>query len=316
MALNGFLGKKRTAAGGTSSPALKRLRGQAAITDAIYFLVIATALSAFLFSFSLSYGQSLEQNVQRKEIQEFTASALKTIIYTSIPRDPAQRITAAVIADPSTTETDFLLAGIKEDYFDDQALGDSAPLLRNNVHLAMLPLEPANDYLFYFYIPLDAGGLYANQSTSNKFPFFLFYKSEYDIVPSGGSSSNPLDFVEIIPKGHTYYYCRPDSPDAVDNLLFTLTAKSKTTGRSRLLFTNASGLQFRNLETALIVWPSQSFPDRGADNVFDALHCVDASKWDPDCYRDPAKAALKQGVDCAAFTATKIFCPSGNPICS
>ncbi|MDO8625574.1 MAG: hypothetical protein Q7R47_05805, partial [Candidatus Diapherotrites archaeon] len=148
---------------------------------------------------------------------------------------------------------------------------------RQNVHLAMLPLEPANDYLFYFYIPLDTSGPSTNPNSQNKFPYFLFWKSEYEIDPSNPNSR----FVTINPKGHTAYYCHPagDRIEIVDNLLFTLTRKSKTTGRSRLPFEQG----YRNLESTLVVWPSQSFPDKitdGAADVFAPLNCCPAEDWD------------------------------------
>jgi len=236
----------------------------------MYFLIIATTLSAFLFSFSVLYGENLERNVQKKELQEFTSSALKTILYTTIPRD---------MTNPNPKENDFLLAGLKEDYFDDESFSRTAYALRDNIQNAMIPLAPAYDYLFYFYIPPEQLAS-TGSSTLDSFPFFLFYKSTYTVThdPDPRYASDPR-YVIVENQGHTFFFCRPQSISDVDNLLFAISNKSKTSGRSQLLVSQAgSDLKYRNVQADLIVWPSASFPDQAGspNDVFGPLRCCEA----------------------------------------
>ncbi len=233
-------------------------RGQAAITDSIYFLVIATSLSAFLFAYSTGYGQALDGSVERKELQEYTSSALKTILYTTIPRS----------ATLPTSETDFLLASAKEDYFDDRSLFDTAPQLRNSVRNAMQPLAANNDYIFYFYTsPEDIASLSVPSGPSPvTFPFFLFFKTY--IPPGTTTTVNGRPIMSISGAKRITYLCNPESINKVSALLFVITNKSRSSGHLKLL---VPPLNYQKIEATLIVWPSSQIPDA----VFNDLKCCD-----------------------------------------
>ncbi|GEM_PF-4794352 len=247
-------------------------KAQAAITDALYFLVITAALSAFLFSFSASFGEGLAVKVERQEIQQYTSSAIKTILYLTVPRNSVA---------PNPAESDFLLAALKEDYFDDASFLQTSKSLRTNINTAMTPLLPAYDYVFYFFVP---------DNTSNPYPYFLFYKSNWEVVPLSAPSDSRLRaddrFVQIRDPGHKAYFCRPPNQAAIDNLFFVLTNKARTTGRGKLLSRESASsnrILENRLEANLIVWPSSSFPDSpefGAADVFSPLNCCDADAAD------------------------------------
>ncbi|MBN2067564.1 MAG: hypothetical protein JW744_03795 [Candidatus Diapherotrites archaeon] len=120
-------------------------RGQAALTDALYFLLIAGALSTWLLYSSATYGQVVKTQLNKQYWQEYTRSALETIVYSSTPRDPEIPLSEA-------TEVDYLLAALKEDYADDLVLDETKAVLFNQVKTVMEPLRPNFDYAFYIYV--------------------------------------------------------------------------------------------------------------------------------------------------------------------
>ncbi|MDP6670836.1 MAG: hypothetical protein QGI60_03400, partial [archaeon] len=63
-------------------------KGQAAVTDAIYFLMIVSGLSTLLFFFSVNYGASVEEQLGLEYLSEYAVSAQKTLLYSSITRVP------------------------------------------------------------------------------------------------------------------------------------------------------------------------------------------------------------------------------------
>ena len=88
-------------------------RGQAAVTDAIYFLIVVSFLSVFMFGFSNSYGNNVKEKIYNEYSTSFATSAMKTILYSSTPRDPKKSIYDSAGKDD---EIDYLLAMVKEDY--------------------------------------------------------------------------------------------------------------------------------------------------------------------------------------------------------
>ncbi len=125
-------------------------KGQAAITDALYFLMIITVLSVFLFGFANNYGNSVKQKINDEYSTTFATNALKTILYSSTPRDSSQSIY------DRDAEIDFLLAILKEDYSDDQVIGDREKLvLADTITSILAPISDSADYAFYITIPND-----------------------------------------------------------------------------------------------------------------------------------------------------------------
>ncbi len=150
-------------------------RGQAAITDALFLLLIVAGLSAFMFSISGTFGINVNKNLESLYGADYAASALQTILYSSVPRVPGENI-------EDTSEVDYLLAMIKEDYASDSALsGGLQDRLRDSVGTVMDPLKQAYDYFFYIYIPPQQ---FDNEDwipadEKNAFVFVLLYTAEY-----------------------------------------------------------------------------------------------------------------------------------------
>ncbi|VVB99336.1 Uncharacterised protein [uncultured archaeon] len=184
-------------------------RGQAAVTDAIYFLIVVSFLSIFLFSFANSYGNNVRDRISNEYSTTFATNALKTILYSSTPRDPSKGIYGPSQAD----EIDYLLALVKEDYADNADISPSTRVvLGKTVSAVMRPVADSKDYLFYITIPTSNG---ANQE--GKFVYIFAHSTNFET--SAFSSSMP-DYIVSMKTGnpsHRDYFCGvatgPNAPD-------------------------------------------------------------------------------------------------------
>ena len=148
--------------------ALKENRGQAAVTDALYFLLIVTSISVFLFSFSNGYGNTVSAQIAQNYNSDFATDALKTILYSSTPRNPDSSIYGL----SSEVEIDQLLAYVKEDYADKRYLTEKTMLiLAQDINSIMAPLGDNFDYIFYLSVPRD------QEDVRQKFIFIFFHKT-------------------------------------------------------------------------------------------------------------------------------------------
>ena len=121
-------------------------KGQAAVTDALYFLLIVTGVSILLFSFANSYGNTVREKITNNYNTTFSTDALKTILYSSTPRDPSK----SLYADPAKIEVDPLLAFLKEDYSDDGSISCSAKkVLAKDIKEILSPIATNFDYAFF-----------------------------------------------------------------------------------------------------------------------------------------------------------------------
>ena len=156
--------------------ALKENRGQAAVTDALYFLLIVTSISVFLFSFSNGYGNTVSAQIAQNYNSDFATDALKTILYSSTPRNPDSSIYGL----SSEVEIDQLLAYVKEDYADKRYLTEKTMLiLAQDINSIMAPLGDNFDYIFYLSVPRD------QEDVRQKFIFIFFHKTNFENIGTG-----------------------------------------------------------------------------------------------------------------------------------
>ncbi len=251
-------------------------KGQAAITDSLYFLMIVSALCIVLFVISNTYGNTVIEQIKRQYGSEYAASAFKTIFKSSIPRIEGQAL-------EKTLEVDYLLARVKEDFADDSTLNSTAGLLANNIVGIMEPVQDNYDYVFYIY---NSGGS-STDCTSSSDPgctgtitpttkaglvFLLFSIHNRALsVPLDGKSFSADQIVLL---------CNPAQGLAnvhrVEGLLSNVGSVSKSESWIRLISQNASGND--NLEAAqvnLAMWVSTIVPE---EELFDPtkLNCVAA----------------------------------------
>ncbi len=134
---------------------LKKDKGQAAMTDSLFFLTIIVALCVLLFKFSSTYGDRIDLAINNLYFKEYTNSTLKTIFYTDIPLDFDKNTEQSL-------ETDYLITAIKSDFLYNKKIGfsDTNSLSEDNprdiskfnlfhtIKSLMYPL-PNYDYLYY-----------------------------------------------------------------------------------------------------------------------------------------------------------------------
>src|SRR3989344_2784186 len=173
---------------------LRSKRGQAAVTDALYFVLIITSLSIFLFGFANSYGDNVKQQISAESSTTFATNSLKAILYSSTPRDVRTSLTE------STAEVDFLLSIIKEDYYDDQQIGpDERVVLGKAISSILNPVQDNFDYAFYLTIP------------SEKRPVFMYlHITNFQRENLGGTLRKFVTYTPDPAKKHVNYFCGID----------------------------------------------------------------------------------------------------------
>ncbi len=125
-------------------------KGQAAVTDALYFLLVVTGVSVLLFSFANSYGNSVAEKITNNYNTTFSTDSLKAILYSSTPRDT----TKSLYEGSDKIEVYHLLAFVKEDFSDDGALAISTKgVIAENIIGIMRPIATNFDYAFYISVP-------------------------------------------------------------------------------------------------------------------------------------------------------------------
>ncbi|MDD5163661.1 MAG: hypothetical protein PHD95_05650 [Candidatus ainarchaeum sp.] len=262
-------------------------KGQAAITDSLYFLMIVSALCIVLFLISNAYGNTVVEQIKRQYGSEYAASAFKTIFKSSTPRIEGQAL-------EETPEVDYLLARVKEDFADDQKLNSTAGLLANNIVGIMEPVQDNYDYVFYIYnsggsttdciSPTDpgcSGTITPGGNAGLIFLLFSLHRTTSNDLDKANCTANPtmvwvgnacLDTEQVI------FLCYPASGLAnvhkVEGLLSNVGSVSKSESWIRLISQNSSGND--NLEAAqvnLAMWVSTVVPE----DVLNELQC--SSSW-------------------------------------
>jgi len=195
-------------------------KGQAAITDALFFLTIIVTLSVLLFKFSSTYGDRIDLATSNLYFKEYSNSAMKTIFYSEVPLDYSLDVDKA-------DEVDYLMTSIKADYFKDGVIGKTPPGPGGNDHLyineisgeesdiakynlyhtikaVMYPL-PTYDYIFYLYnIDLE------------KFEFVLIKITDFGAETTGTGYISTYNPSSMEPK---YYLCDPINYSEIRNLV-------------------------------------------------------------------------------------------------
>ena len=165
---------------------IKLKKGQAAMTDSLFFLTIIVALCVLLFRFSSVYGERIDLAVDNLYFKEYTNSTLKTIFYTDVPLDFSRDLENA-------REVDYLITSVKTDFLQNKKIGPDGSSINDwsdndvryipkynlfhTIKSLMHPI-PNYDYIFYFENVNDEEFIYfmlkINESTNpnNDFPIF------------------------------------------------------------------------------------------------------------------------------------------------
>ncbi len=216
-------------------------KGQAALTDSIYFLLVVSGLSAFLLFFAVSYGVPIGEKLALQYRDEYATSALKTILYSSTPRIPGEALEDA-------TEVDFLLAAMKEDFADNGEFDVTASLIVNNIVGLMEPLADSFDYIYYIYVLGE-----------EEYAFFMLYTTEYgDNIPRIRGSQ-----VDVKGGDTVIYLCKPKERDTIDPLITNVGRVYESGSRMQLVRIKSSGGRGYNdfdAEVKFAMWTSTALP--------------------------------------------------------
>lgn len=232
-------------------------RGQAAVTDSFYFLMIVTGLCILLFSYSSNYGVSIDSSLARKYTSDFATDALKTFLYSSTPRNPANSIYDSGI------EIDHLLAYIKEDYY--QRNGESLKknfspevekVIQSSISRILSPVSDSSDYLLTFSIP-----------TSGEYIFVLLHLSNYSISETF-SEGKLIGTVALgsPPKGDLF--CNRNNALTQNKIRDLLARAGRTVQSSAIVLLPTPTETNLKAQVDLIMWtPSTISPDASKSNL-------------------------------------------------
>ncbi len=213
---------------------IKQIKGQAAMTDSLFFLTIIVALCVLLFNFSATYGERTDFAINNLYFKEYTNSSLKAIFYTDIPLNFTKDI--------NSLETDYLITALKSDFLPDRKIGDSdinslsngniRDLSKYNLFYTikslMYPL-PNYDYLYYI-----------QEIDTTNFIYFML-------------KINEVNDNKIISR---YYLCEPLSINPIRALVQNANKIYSSSTPLVFKFKENSGQNEVRTVSNLTIWPS------------------------------------------------------------
>lgn len=230
-------------------------RGQAAITDALFFLVVVMALVSFLFFFTSQYGRTVGEYSDSKYGSDYAVSALKTVLYSSFARDGLPLTDCE--EDQCSQEVDFLIAAVKEDYADDEKINYFREDLTKSIKSVMQPVR--NSFDFMLFIRVDLG--------TYKFPYFFLSRKHFE------SESEGIFVSDVTAEERNYYCNSSDSPSfdqtKLDNFVVFVGARGQAV--SYVSFPLIEGDRHDEGIIQLILWTPSDFSED--TQVFKDLDC-------------------------------------------
>ncbi len=231
---------------------IRKQKGQAAVTDALFFLIIVMSLVSFMFLFSSQYGRTVGEYSTSKYGSDYATSALKTILYSSFSRNDFP-----ISSDEA--EVDFLIAAIKEDY----AFNENIDYFKNDLTLSvqsvMKPVRNSFDYLFFIRV----------DSTPFSFPYFFISRKEFTSVYDEDGI-----FIESVDVTEKNYLCNSDNSvtqQDIDSFIIFVGAQGQAV--SSISFPLLSGSTKEGI-VQLVLWTPKDFNE--TESVFEKLKCVSA----------------------------------------
>ena len=230
------------------SKKINNSKGQAAVTDALFFLLIVMGLVSFLFFFSSQYGRGVSEYAKDRYASDYATSSLKTILYSSTPRNPSQSIDNA-------EEIDFLMAAIKEDYASDGKLDTYGKPLGENIEMILSPMSKAYNYIFYL-------GKISGVET-HEFPYVFLHITEFTITgPARRVGEEQISSIDV------NYLCSPASKSNIDAFVLKMGATAQSFAQITMPEIKEEDGQFVPTSTNVIVGLAMWTPakiDKGSE---------------------------------------------------
>ena len=238
-------------------------KGQAALTDSLFFLAIVAAITAMLFFYMTSYGQRMNNQLDSFYTRDFAADSLKVITYVNTIRDGTElqkHIDGAYCSGGCPVpEFDYLLALMKEDYSDNQ---EFTPQTTNAIALTLnsvlKPFDDSVDYAFYL---LSEG--------EDDFLFLLLavHEGEEDTLIDAEKKIYENGYVERV-----YYTCNPQNQDVLVKHVTPFVGEvNQSKGKVSFVDPKVTDSSGRPFIIGLDVWISKDLPvikDLGPQSTF------------------------------------------------
>lgn len=224
--------------------------GQAAITDAMYLMIIVSMISVAVFGFSVGYGSTVSNYISTQYRIDYATSALKTILYTHVSLS-GEELSKAI-------EIDYLLTVVKQDYAVDEKFSEETKiLLKKQVSEIMASVSPSNDYLFSI------------QETQDDFRYLYVYMYVTNFRDSkvGGKSLNcgseVRGEIEFPSSGkiHREYFCTAKSSLNFQRLIGSLGDIAQANSGISLAKASGSDIQQISSRAELKIWTPSCIPD-------------------------------------------------------
>jgi len=178
-------------------------RGQAALMDSIFFLMIVSTICTTLFFFMVNYGGQVDKQVSSFYSRDFAADSLKVVSYINIVRTGD-----SVFAAADNYEYDYLLAMMKEDYADKKEFScETRKAAASTLQSVLKPFDDSIDYAFYL----------LNESQT-EYLFLMFAVHECTDPAVCKQSGANVDLSEVVRR--RYYYCKPQNKDVLEKQVF------------------------------------------------------------------------------------------------
>ncbi len=240
-------------------------KGQAALFDSIFFLIIVSTICTALFFFAINYGVRVDSQISSFYSSDFATDALKVISYVNTLRSGENLSELANIEYP---QFDYLLAAIKEDYAENQKIGDTtSKSIVNTLDEVMKPFNESIDYAFHI-----------SSESNDDYLFFVISVHECigDIALCNSISRD--DSVQIV---RNYYLCEPLSKRVLEEKVFPFVGKIDSAferiGLARLKSTPLGGQPEYTSPSPFIMqidmWVSKNFPDLNGISTNPDFNC-------------------------------------------
>lgn len=228
----------------------KRKKAQAAITDALFFLLIIVSLCVLMFSYSATYGDRIVEATNDLYFKEFTNSSMKTIFTTTVPL-------SFDLNYQTTKEVDYLITGLKDDFYTDGKIGssdinklsinNSGDIIKFNLYsMIKTIIKPIDtyDYLFYLY-----------NTTNGEFEFFMLKQTIFE--ETSYTPQAPLLHKKSYDINSTrYYLCKPSNNSSIINIFSKINNIYSSSVPLKFTDKSSGNTETKDIQTTFAIWPA------------------------------------------------------------
>ncbi|NMA44822.1 MAG: hypothetical protein GX950_03375 [Candidatus Diapherotrites archaeon] len=229
-------------------------KGQAALMDSLFFLVIVSAVCTTLFFFTVNYGKQLDSQINSFYSTDFAADTIKVVSYINVLRTGM-----SVYDADGLVELDYLLAMMKEDYGNKKEFScKTKKAIASTFNSVLKPFSDSLDYAFYFVNKSEDRFLFlmmAIHECSDDDPeacvcYDNFNDPACKNYVSGGNNPPKISL--------THYYCTPNNIRILDQLVFPYVGKvDKATSKFDFLDSSGRSVVF---DAELAMWVTKDVP--------------------------------------------------------